>query len=471
MSGGHGALLRYRKRVVEGPILRTMLWLGIPPLISALVSVSYNLVDALWLSRLGSVTIAVPRQVRPSLMFFYSVGMSFSAANLAIVSQLVGSGDAKRASRVVAQLYTAALLLGTGLMLLYLAARPLLFATVMAVPPRLYGDVMLYSGIVALGIPLGTLSFAFTTVLNAIGDTRTPTVLNIASATMNMVLDPIMIFGLLGFPALGVAGAAIATVLSRALVASFAVLSMIRGFRGVRAGVTLRFERWWISRSLYVGLPIMASRMTNSFAFMLQNRLVNTFGAEAAAAYAIGFAVMDLVDGMLWGFIGAISIMIGQALGAGLIERARRVAKTAMALLGGLMAVGTAILYLVYPYFVALFTSEPRIFALAAQFIELFAVTLPFFGLYFVAQAVGRGSGHTLIPTAIAFTRLWGVRLGIGYLLAFVAGLGIFGVWLSMAIGNVVGGLLGVAWVLLGRWARPIVARRGPRMSAPVVEG
>ena len=210
MSGGHGALLRYRKRVVEGPILRTMLWLGIPPLISALVSVSYNLVDALWLSRLGSVTIAVPRQVRPSLMFFYSVGMSFSAANLAIVSQLVGSGDARRASRVVAQLYTAALLLGTGLMLLYLAVRPLLFATVMAVPQRLYGDVMLYSGIVALGIPLGTLSFAFTTVLNAIGDTRTPTVLNIASATMNMVLDPIMIFGLLGFPALGVAGAAIA---------------------------------------------------------------------------------------------------------------------------------------------------------------------------------------------------------------------------------------------------------------------
>jgi len=236
-------LLRYRSRVVEGAILRTILWLGIPPLISSFVNVSYNLVDALWLSRLGSVTVAVPRQVWPSLMLFHSIGMSFSAANLAIVSQLIGGGDARRASRVIAQLYTAALILGTGLMLLYLAVRPILFSLVMAVPPRLYSDVMLYSSIVAIGIPLGILSFAFTTILHAIGDTRTPTALNIVSAIMNMVLDPIMIFGLFGFPALGVAGAAIATVLSRAFIASFAVLSIVRGFRGVKAGLTLRFER------------------------------------------------------------------------------------------------------------------------------------------------------------------------------------------------------------------------------------
>ena len=215
----------------------------------------------------------------------------------------------------------------------------------------------------------------------------------------------------------------------------------------------------------------MASRTTNSFAFMLQNRLVNSFGAEAAAAYAIGFTIMDLVDGMLWGFIGAISIMVGQALGAELLDRARRIAKTSIALLGGFMATGTAVLYLVYPYFVALFTAEPRIFALAAQFIEMFAATLPFFGLYFVAEAVGMGYGHTLVPTSIAFIRLWGVRLGLGYLLAFVVGLGIFGVWLSMALGNVVGGLLGAAWILRGGWTRPIVRGRRPRLVTSIVRG
>ncbi|MEM4936290.1 MAG: MATE family efflux transporter, partial [Sulfolobales archaeon] len=206
---------------------------------------------------------------------------------------------------------------------------------------------------------------------------------------------------------------------------------------------------------------------SNSLAFMAQLRLVNAFGKIVATAYSIGFTVVDIADSAMWGFSQATAIVVGQLIGAQLFSKARKSALITSLFVGGVTGVGAVFVYLLRYPIASIFTSSPEVLVEATRFIEYFGLTVPFFAIFFVGFAVGRGSGHTYVPSAIAFTRLWGLRIGLGYLLALGLGLGPVGIWLSMAISNVGGGIMSIAWVALGNWTRPVVevAPRGPSVA------
>ncbi|MEM2500813.1 MAG: MATE family efflux transporter, partial [Candidatus Bathyarchaeia archaeon] len=108
---------------------------------------------------------------------------------------------------------------------------------------------------------------------------------------------------------------------------------------------------------------------------------------------------------------------------------------------------------------IEVFTESQPIIIETNLFLQNLLPTLPFFGLTMVAMSTGRGSGYTLIPTLIGIFRLWGIRIGLGYLLAFILGMGSFGAWLAIALSNVVGGIASIFWIKYGNWAKPIVRR------------
>ncbi|MEM1935116.1 MAG: MATE family efflux transporter [Sulfolobales archaeon] len=457
---------KYRERIVSGDPLKVVLWLAAPLVVAQLVHVSYNFVDALWLSKLYEGALAVPRQVWPTLMFFYAIAMALSSANLAMISQYVGAERYDEASKTASKLFVFNLTLALAICLAYYTLRPYIFSYITTVPPEIYEDVLKYSNVMLLDILFMYLGSAFITILQAIGDTRTPTYISVAGAILNIVLDPIMIFGWFGFPAMGVVGAAVATVVSRALVATVAIKMFIGGFKGVKLSL-VKPDREWVSRSIRIALPIAALQMSNSLAFMAQLRLVNAFGKIVATAYSIGFTVVDIADSAMWGFSQATAIVVGQLIGAQLFSKARKSALITSLFVGGVTGVGAVFVYLLRYPIASIFTSSPEVLVEATRFIEYFGLTVPFFAIFFVGFAVGRGSGHTYVPSAIAFIRLWGLRIGLGYLLALGLGLGPVGIWLSMAISNVGGGIMSIAWVALGNWTRPVVevAPRGPSVA------
>ncbi|MEM1623697.1 MAG: MATE family efflux transporter [Sulfolobales archaeon] len=459
---------KYRERIVSGDPLKVVLWLAAPLVVAQLVHVSYNLVDALWLSKLYEGALAVPRQVWPTLMFFYAIAMALSSANLAMISQYVGAERYDEASKTASKLFVFNLTLALAICLAYYTLRPYIFSYITTVPPEIYEDVLKYSNVMLLDILFTYLGSAFITILQAIGDTRTPTYISVAGAILNIVLDPIMIFGWFGFPAMGVVGAAVATVVSRALVATVAIKMFIGGFKGVKLSL-VKPDREWVSRSIRIALPIAALQMSNSLAFMAQLRLVNAFGKIVATAYSIGFTVVDIADSAMWGFSQATAIVVGQLIGAQLFSKARKSALITSLFVGGVTGVGAVFVYLLRYPIASIFTSSPEVLVEATRFIEYFGLTVPFFAIFFVGFAVGRGSGHTYVPSAIAFTRLWGLRIGLGYLLALGLGLGPVGIWLSMAISNVGGGIMSIAWVALGNWTRPVVEVAPRRPSVATV--
>ncbi len=447
----------YRDVIVGGPIIRTLLRLGLPLMAVQLVNISYNIADAFWLSRYGDAAMVVPRQVWPLLMFFNAFLMALSTANMALLSQYVGARRYGDAGDVASKFFTAAVLLGITSGITYMSVRYYVFKYVVMPPPEVFRGVMDYSGIITFDLMLSALAITYSTILQSIGDTKTPAVVGGVSAIANMVLDPFLILGIPPFPRMGVVGAAAATVFSRFANVVMMVWLVRRRFPELRVGFTLGISGEWVLKNLTIGGPMSVFMMSNSLAFMFQNALVNSFGVVAAAAFAIGFIVMEIADAAIWGLSMPTAIMVGQNLGAGNLSRCRLVAYKALLSLGVLTAIGSAAVYLIRVPLINVFTSDTLVVYEAVRFLDLFVFSIPFFALFFVGMSVGRGSGHTLVPMVLGVVRLWLLRVGLGYVLAYYVGLGSYGIWVAMSLSNFVSGVAALMWVMYGGWVRPVI--------------
>lgn len=214
------SLGKYRENIINGPIGKTLLWLGLPLMLVQLVNISYNLVDSFWLSRYSEIALAVPRQVWPTFMFLNAIIHGLMTANLAIISQLIGGKRYEEAHKTVSQFVTVSLSLNVALAVVYFNLRPFVFRYIVQTPPALYEDVLGYSGVIAIDIVFSALTLTYSTILQSIGDTRTPAYVNLIAAVSNFILDPPFIIGLringtYVIPPMGAVGAATATVLAR----------------------------------------------------------------------------------------------------------------------------------------------------------------------------------------------------------------------------------------------------------------
>lgn len=459
---GSELIAKYRDRILQGSPYKVLVLLGLPLILVQLVNVSYNLTDVFWLSKYSTAALAVPRQIWPTLMLFQSLAIALGAANQALISQYVGAKMYNEATRVVRQYLTVSTVLGMASGVSYYLLRPLLFSVVTTVPQEIYDDVLSYSAIMAIDIVASYIGLCFITILQSIGETRSPSIVNIASVITNIILDPFMILGIGPFPKMGVVGAALATVISRISGGITLIYIIIRKLSFLKIAFTSAIDEFWIRSMIQIGLPVLVMNILNSSAFTFQLRLINSFGITASAAWSIGFATMDIADAVMWGLTQATSIVVGQSLGAQDVARAKLAAKASNTIVGLSLTVGGVVAYVMRGYIVSIFlsSSDPlseSIYAETERFLVWALGTLPFFGLSFVGLSVGRGSGHTLYPTIIGVVRLWIIRIGFGYVLSQYMGLG--GVWIAFGLSNVFSGLASIIWVDRGGWAKPVIKR------------
>ncbi|MCS7128987.1 MAG: MATE family efflux transporter [Sulfolobales archaeon] len=447
---------KYRDRILNGSVVTTMLRLGAPLMAVQALYVSYNIADAYWLSVYSQYDIAVPRQVWPIQMLFLVFAQGIAAANLALISQYVGAGNYERASEIASKFLTVNIITSIAAFAVYTVLVSAIYSYLVNVPQLIYEGVVLYAKIMAVDLVITCFNIVFTTVLQAMGDTVRPSIIGGVASIVNIILDPFMILGIPPFPKMGIAGAALATVLSK-LAGTLVLMYLLKNYPGVRLRLTKKIDLEWLISNFKIGLPVMLFMASNSLAFTMQTRLINVFGEVTAAAYSIGFIVMDVADAALWGLSSAVSIMIGQNLGAGKVSRAREVASKSMYTILAATSASSIIIYPIRGLLIDPFTDDPSIYAEASIFIDTFLFSLPFFALFFIALSVGRGSGHTSAPTAIGVVRLWILRVGLGYYLALLLGLGSYGVWLAMAVSNYVGGAFSIIWVKYGRWAKSVI--------------
>ena len=444
----------YREEIVNGPIVRTFFRLGIPPLINQLIAVAYNVLDALWLSIYNDLAVSVPRQVWPVIFLFNAPMQALTTVGMSTISQYIGMKDYREAEISASKLLTMASSLGIFLSISLFSLRSFIFSQVIGTPEEIAGWVMDYSAIMSVNILLNYIVFSYNTVLQAIGDTKRPAIINAFAVSVNTVLDPFLVLGIPPFPRTGVIGAALTDVLG-SIISLVLLSSLLRKYE-LRMGFTsLGWD--WIKLSIKIGFPVFIMASMNSLAFIAQLRLVNAFSIVAVTAYSIGFVVADIADAALFGLVSASSIMIGQNLGAGNLNRAKEISLKAAASVFSLLVLGILLVYPLRIGIVRAFTEDASIIGETDKFLQYLLPTLPFFGLFMIGMSAGRGSGRTLAPTIIGIFRLWVVRIGLGYFLSL--SMGVMGIWISISLSNLLAGVAALIWLIYGNWNRPVIRR------------
>ncbi len=459
-----------REFILRGPVIKMAFVLAAPFMIQNLVNISYNIVDAIWLNMLGTRFFAAVRGVWPLIFFFNSFGIGLTSAGIAFISQHVGAGNWEEANRNAGKLLGFALSFSLAVSALGILTTPAILAF-MGIPEEIYPLAVTYIRVIFAGFVFTVLGMVFYLTMSGVGDTVTPMILGVIASATNMILDPLLIFGWFGFPRLEVLGAAVATVTARAIPSIVGATLLFRGFRSIKIRPRdLVYDIPWLKRLLKVGLPLAANMSSSALGFNFLMAIVYRLGTVAVAAYGLAITVVDLVTAFIWGFRDAIAIMVGQNLGAGLFERAEEIVRKVTAIILLATTVGTALLMVFGQDLVVFFTKDPAVVRETTNFVIIFSPSLPYLALFFIGMAVARGSGQTLFMMIAGIVRLWGIRVLFSYVLALAIGMGTYGVWLAMSLGNIVAGSMAMMWILSGRWKKRVIEAPPPPVEKEIPE-
>ncbi|MFW6176202.1 MAG: MATE family efflux transporter [Thermoplasmatota archaeon] len=453
-----------KEEILEGNIVPTLFKLGWPVMISSLLQTMYNLIDTFWIGRLpkeeAELSVAAIGLSWPYVFLMISVGLGFGVAGLAMVSQHIGAKRIKEANEDVGQFYLIIFIFSLVFSVIGYLTSPLFLELLTGGSPAVpYG--IDYLRIIFLGIPFMMITVAFTFILNGYGDTITPMLLMVVSIVINVILDPFLIFGWYSFPAMGIAGAALATVIARFIGSLIALYMLFRGIDDLKLKLKyMKPNGKKIRKFFKIGLPASFSRIADSTGFIILVGLIAALPSaeNALAAYTIGNRIINIVFLILGGLGVAISTMIGQSLGADKIDRAVEVTKKGISLMVILMVIVSIFQFLLRDVLISIFIPDSKeVIRIGADFLAILAVGGPFFALFSGIAAVFDGSGHTTQQMALSLTRLWLLRIPLVYLLAFYFGWNYLGAWWGMVFSNIIGAIFAFGLFKKGLWKEKII--------------
>lgn len=457
---------RLKDDILNGPIIKTLLVLGWPVIISNALQMLYNLVDTYWLGKIGKIAVSAPTVGFPVVFLLISLGFGFSIAGVSLVSQHTGAGSSENANKAAGQVISFMLVSSVVLSAIGYGVAPGLLRTLMGVPEDVFPKALIYIRIIFAGLPLMFVFFAFRSLIRGIGDMITPMLVTGASVIANMFLDPLLIFGLGILPGMGVAGAALATVLSRGAASLLAIYLLFSGRLEIHLHLRdLILKLRWVKQILKIGLPSAIGQAGTAVGSVLLMGLISRLGVVAVSSYGIGQRIIRLLNVAIWGLASPLTTMIGQNIGAKNESRASSIAKRAYGLSFSTLVTLAFVVFLLRRPLFGVFIDDPEVITAGARFLSIFLWSIPFFGVFRLTSSVFRGAGHTRPPMIMSLVRLIPLRVGVSYLLAFgVVGinLGKDGIWLGLFASNFVVGIMAFVWFLTGTWKERTIREEEP---------
>ena len=460
-------IFRRPNDLTTGPITSSLLKLAWPVMLSNLFQTLYNFADRLWLGRYGSVGIAAVQISFPLVFLSISVASGITVAGMALIAQYTGADREEDANLAAGQVLVFSAVLAAVLAVAgYFAAGPVM--SLMGAEAELTAAATTYLQVIFIGAPLMFSTFLFAAMLTGIGDTVTPMILMGISVGANIILDPLFIFGWGPFPEWGVMGAAVATVLSRGLVALAGFYLLFSGRLGIHIRVSHLKPRWGHIRQIAsIGSMASIGQTGTALGFAILNGALARLGTAVISAFGIGTAFISIALMPAMGLGQATATMVGQNLGASKPERARRVAWAGV-LISTLILVAAAVIVIpTRSHLIRFFMSDPEVLRIGVRMLLLVGFAFPFMGIIQVMTGVYQGSGHTAYSMFFGLFRLWGLRIPLIYLLAYVLSWGAAGVWWAMFWSNMGTALVSLGCFLTGNWARQVI-KSVPEESASV---
>ena len=414
------------------------------PLISAsFIQMAYSMTDMLWLGHLGSDAVAAAGAAGfftwlcNALSFMTKIGAEIT------VSQSVGSKDYRRAAHYASQAITLSTTIGFIYACIIILAAPLLMG-LFRFETSISTQAIDYMRLVAPGLFFQFNNNTFSGLYNGQGDSRTPFRTSAVGLIVNIILDPLLIYGIGPFPAWGTAGAAVATALAQLVVYGiFARRIFSDRFPLGRMHLLNRLKQDYARRIILLGLPVSIQNALFSMFSLTLATLAARWGAVGVAAQSIGAQIEAISWMTAAGFSTALAAFTGQNYGAGNQERIRKGTRVAFA-----MSIGFSVMISVLVcLFAGPFVNEPEAIEAGGNYLKILALSQLFMVTESVTAGAFNGTGHTTPPalTGIIFT---GARIPMAYFLTSFPQLGLTGIWWSITISSILKGSVLPLWFL-----------------------
>jgi len=436
--------------LTTGDVGKPLFYLSVPIVVTNLLQTAYNLADTFWIGQYSTEALAAISFAFPMVFFLISLGLGLAVAGSILVAQYTGADEERQAeyaaSQTVGFAALASVVVGS---VAYVFVGDVL--ALLGPEPDVLPLATAYMEIISLGIIFLFGFLVFVSLMRGYGDTITPMLVMFGSVVLNVVLDPLLIFGWWLFPRWGIEGAAIATVFSRGLALVVGLWIMLSGRRGVRIRPRdvvpdLDYGR----RLVRIGVPASVEGTGQAVAINLLMFIVGTFSTPVVAAFGIGVRVFSVI------FLPAIAVargvetMSGQNIGAGKPDRAALTARVAARTTFVVLAAAGVVTFLFADPIVALFTTDETVVEVGGTFLRYVAPSFGFIGIMHSYNGGFRGAGKTLTAAAVVVSMLALVRLPIAWIAS--GPMGPPGVWISFVISNVVGAVVAYAWFQRGGW-------------------
>ncbi|MEM9325369.1 MAG: MATE family efflux transporter [Bacteroidota bacterium] len=446
------ALKGSEKEFTSGSIDKAIFLLSVPMIAEMIMESIFAVVDVFFVSRVSVNAVATVGLTESVLFIIYSVAVGLSMALTAIVARRIGEKDPERAANAAFQgmvlAGSFALILGIGG---FFGAEQIL--QLMGGAPDLIAEGVGYTRIMFAGNVSIILLFVINAIFRGAGDASIAMRSLILANGLNIILDPILIFGLGPIPAYGVMGAAIATTTGRSIGVLYQIYHLVNGSSLIRLtakNIVIRFKTIW--EILKVSFGGVWQFLIESASWIFLVRLISVFGTEAVAGYQISFRVIVFTILPAWGMSNAAATLVGQNLGANQPERAERsVWKTAfycMVFLG----IVSAIFFAFADPIISVFKQGEEVKAIAIDSLKIICLGYLFFAYGMVMTQAFNGSGDTKTPMYINIGVFWLFQIPFAYLLAIPWGWEETGVFVSIAVAHSIHAVVAILIFRRGRW-------------------
>lgn len=435
-----------------GSIRKAVFLLSIPMILEMLMESIFALVDIIYVSRVSVNAVATIGLTESVITLVYAVAIGLSMAATAIVARRIGEKDTKGANQAAIQV----LILGVTIALI-ISVIGILFSKeilgLMGAEPDLIEEGFGYTKILLGGNITIMLLFLINAIFRGAGNASIAMWTLILSNGLNIILDPIFIFGLGPIPAYGVEGAAIATTIGRGTAVVWQLIALFYGFGRIKIALKDIVIRVSIMLNLIkVSLGGIGQFLIGTSSWVFLIRIMSEFGSEVLAGYTIAIRIMMFTMMPAWGMSNAAATLVGQNLGAKKPDRAEKsvwkTGKYAAYFMGFV-----SIIYVVFAStFLSWFSDNPAVIKSGSLCLQIIAAGYVFYAYGMVVIQSFNGSGDTKTPTYINFVCFWLFQLPFAYIEAIVLDAGPIGVFLSITFAEILIAIIGIWLFKKGKW-------------------
>lgn len=446
------AILGKEHDFTQGNLKRAVFMLSIPMILEMLFESVFALVDAFFVSRVSVNAIATVGLTESVLTLVYAVAIGLSMSATAMVARRIGENEPEKANETAVQV----IFLGVVLAVLISAVGivyPKELLELMGGSPELIAEGYGYTQIVLGGNITVMLLFLINAVFRGAGNASIAMWTLIVSNVLNMILDPLLIFGWGPIPAYGLEGAAIATTTGRGVAVVLQLGILFFGSGKIKLSLrALQLQLALMLQLLRVSIGGIGQFLIGTSSWVFLMRMISEFGSEVLAGYTIAIRIMLFTLMPAWGMSNAAATLVGQNLGAKQPERAEQSVWITSKYCAWFMGLVSLVYLVGATEFLALFSSNETVIENGALCLRVMAIGYIAYAYGMVTIQSFNGAGDTITPTIINFVCFWLFQLPFAYAVAIYFDYGPKGVFWSITLAEVLIAIIGVLWFRKGNW-------------------